>query len=126
MTNPKASNSPYIPEKVEAVLRKHDMVANCFVIGTADVMDRLTGKALVGKKFRSLKPLLEADPAAKGKFFLFEEGRTLTEEMVKWAQARGVQVVPSVNVYHYYDPATMAGKSRDELAPVILAAARKH
>ena len=50
----------------------------------------------------------------------------LTEELVTWAQARGVRVVPSINVYHYYDPATMTGKSREELKPIILAAARKH
>jgi len=126
MLDPKAPHSPDFPAKVEAVLAQHDMLANCYVIGTADVMDRLTGKALVGKKFRSLQPLVDADPAVKGKYFLFEEGRNLTVEMVQWAQARGITVVPSINAYHYYDPATMAGKSREEIAPVILAAARRH
>ncbi|HEX2862003.1 MAG TPA: glycerophosphodiester phosphodiesterase family protein [Lacunisphaera sp.] len=126
MLDPKAPHSPGFAGKVEAVLVEHDMLASCYVIGTADVMDRLTGRARVGKKFRSLRPLLEADPAAREKYFLFEEGRTLTAEMVQWAQARGIPVVPSINTYHYYDPATMAGKSREEIAPVILAAARRH
>ena len=126
MLDPKAPHSADFPAKVEAVLVQHDMLPNCYVIGTADVMDRLTGKALVGKKFRSLKPLLEADAAQKGKYFLFEEGRNLTPEMVKWAQDRGILVVPSINTYHYYDPAIMAGKPREEIAPVILAAARRH
>jgi len=126
MLDSKAPHSADFPAKVEAVLAKHDMFANCYVIGTGDVMDRLTGKARVGKKFRSLKPLIEGDPALKEKYFLFEEGRTLTPEMVQWAQARDILVVPSINTYHYYDAATMAGKSREEIAPAILAAARRH
>lgn len=126
MLDPKAPHSADFPAKVEAVLAKHDMLARCYVIGTADVMDRLTGKAHVGKKFRSLKPLVEADPTVKEKYFLFEEGRNLTPEMVQWAQERGILVVPSINTYHYYDQATMAGKSREEIAPIILAAARRH
>lgn len=123
------SKDPHLADfvgKVEAILVKHDMLGHCCIIGTADAMTHFTGKAPVGKKFRSLKPLLEAEPSAKEKYFLFEEGRTLTEEMIKWAQARGVRIIPSVNVYHYYDAATMAGKSREELAPIILAAARRH
>jgi glycerophosphoryl diester phosphodiesterase len=126
MLDSKNPHSPGFPAKVEAVLRQYDMAGRCYVIGTGDAMDHFTGKVLVGRKFRGLKTLVEADPAAAGKFFLFEEGRTLTAEMVQWARARGVQVVPSVNVYHYYDPATMTGKSRDEIAPVIFAAARRH
>jgi hypothetical protein len=126
MLDSKAPHSPAFPGQVEAILRRHDMLAGCYVIGTGDVMEHLTGKALVGRKFRGLKPLVEADPAAKDRFFLFEQGTTLTEEMVRWAQARGVKVVPSINVYHYYDPATMAGKSREDLAPIIFAAARRH
>ncbi len=112
--------------RIEAVLEKHGMTSRCYIIGTGDTMNHFTGKALVGKKFRGLKALVEADPTAKDRFFLFDEGTTLTADMVKWAQAHGVKVVPSINVYHYYDPATMAGKSRGELAPVILAAARRH
>lgn len=126
MLDPKAPHSADFAAKVEAVLVQHDMLASCYVIGTADVMDRLTGKALVGKKFRSLKPLVDADPSRKKDYFLFEEGRNLTPEMVKWAQDRGIHVVPSINTYHYYDAATMTGKSREEIAPAILAAARRH
>lgn len=126
MLDSKDPHAAGFPEKVEAVLRQYDMLDRVVIIGTGDAMSHFTGKAPVGRKFRSLKPLLEADPAAKAKFFLFDEGRTLTEEMVKWAQARGVRIIPSINVYHYYDPATMAGKSREELKTIILAAARRH
>jgi len=126
MLDSKDPHAPGFPEKVEAILRQHDMLGRVVIIGTADAMNHFTGKAPVGKKFRSLQPLVDADPAAKEKFFLFEEGRTLTEAMIKWAQARGLRIIPSVNVYHYYDPATMTGKPRAEIAPIILAAARRH
>jgi hypothetical protein len=46
--------------------------------------------------------------------------------LARWAQGQGIKVVPSINVYHYYDAATMAGKSRDELAALILPRARQH
>jgi hypothetical protein len=60
----------------------------------------------------------------KSRYFLFDHG-SLTAEMVRWAQSNGLRVIPSINVYHYHDPATMAGKSREELAPLIFAAAQK-
>ncbi len=114
------------PGKVEEILRRHDMLGRTVIIGTSDAMEHFTGKAPVGKKFNSLKAAIEADPTAGDRYFLFEEGRVLTEEMIKWAQAHGVRIVPSINAYHYYNPVTMAGKSRAEIAPTILAAARKH
>ncbi|HVU15438.1 MAG TPA: glycerophosphodiester phosphodiesterase family protein [Candidatus Didemnitutus sp.] len=122
------SKDPHAPDfvgKVDAILTKYDMLGRCYIIGTSDAMDHFTGKALVGRRFRSLKQRVEADPAEKKGSFLFEEGRNLTEEMVRWAQAHGVEVIPSINAYHYYNPATMAGKSRAEIAPPILAAAER-
>lgn len=126
MLDSKDPHTPDFPQKVEAILAKHDMVASCYIIGTGDTLTHFTGKALVGLKFRALRPKLEADPSLKTKYFLFDEGRTLTEEMVRWAQARGVKVVPSINVYHYYDAKTMTGKSRAELEQLILPRAKAH
>ena len=126
MLDSKDPHSPDFPRKLEAILEKHGMVGSCYVIGTGDSMSHFTGKALVGFKYRSLRPRLEADPSLKAKYFLFDEGRTLTAEMVQWAMAQGVKVVPSINVYHYYDAKTMAGKSRAELEKLILPRARAH
>lgn len=126
MLDSKDPHSPDFPQKVEAVLRQHAMLERCYIIGTGDAMKHFTGQAIVGKKFRSLKPVIEADPAARKLYFLFDEGTTLTADMVKWAQAHDVKVVPSINAYHYYNPDTMAGKSRDELATLILPLAQHH
>ncbi|MBL9200857.1 MAG: hypothetical protein JNL39_10140 [Opitutaceae bacterium] len=126
MLDSKNPHSPDFPRKVEAILARHGMVGSCYVIGTGDAMSHFLGKALVGFKYHSLRPRLEADPSLKEKVFLFDEGRTLTAEMVRWAQVQGVKVVPSINVYHYYDAATMAGKSRAELEQLILPRAKAH
>ncbi len=125
MLDSKDPHTKGFPEKVEAILNRYGMLANCYIIGTSDAMDHFAGKAVVGYKFRALKSRIEADATAKERIFLFDEGRNLTAEMVQWAQAHGVRVVPSVNVYHYYDPKTMTGKSREELAPIIFAAAQR-
>ena len=126
MLDSKDPHSPDFPAKVEAILKKYDMVAACTIVGTGDAMNHFAGKAPVGYKFRGMKSRIEADPTAKERIFLFDEGRNLNAEMVQWAQAHGVRVVPSINMYHYFDPATMAGKSRDELEKLILPQARKH
>jgi hypothetical protein len=126
MLDSKDPHSPGFVEKVETILRKYDMLDRCYIIGTADALKHFLGKALVGLKYRSLRSRLEADPGLRDKYFLFDEGTTLTAEMVRWAQERGVKVVPSINGYHYFDPKTMQGKSRDELAKLILPLARRH
>lgn len=126
MLDSKNPHSPDFASKVESVLKSHGMLERCYIIGAGDAMEHFTGKAPVGRKYRSLKPHLDREPAAKEKYFLFDEGTTLTAEMVKWAQSLGVKVVPSINAYHYYDPKTMAGKTRAELAELILPRARQH
>ncbi len=126
MLDSKDPHTSGFPAKVEAILKKYGMVEHCYIIGTDDVMNHFVGKALVGRNFGAMRALIEADPAAKDRYFLFDVGGALTAERVKWTQDHGVRVVPSINVYHYYDPATMAGKSREELKPIILAAARRH
>jgi glycerophosphoryl diester phosphodiesterase len=121
------SKNPHGPEfcaKIERVLREHDMLDRCYVIGTADALEHFRGKAPVGLKARPLRARLEADPALARHYFLFDEGK-MTEDTVRWAQSLGLEIVPSINTQHYYDHATMAGKSREELAPIILAAAKR-
>jgi glycerophosphoryl diester phosphodiesterase len=124
MLDSKDPHSPEFCAKIDAVLKQHDMLNRCLIIGTRDALEYFQGKAPVGLKYRPLRARLDADPAARSSYFLFDHG-TLTAEMVKWAQGLGVRVVPSINVYHYYDPQTMTGKSREELAPIILAAAKR-
>jgi glycerophosphoryl diester phosphodiesterase len=124
MLDSKDPHSADFCAKVETILRRHEMLADCYVIGTRDAMDHFVGKALVGAKFGLLKSKLEADPNAVRQYFLFGQGN-MTNEMIEWALARGVKVVSSINAYHYYNPATMKGRSRSELEAMIMAAARQ-
>jgi glycerophosphoryl diester phosphodiesterase len=124
MLDSKDPHSAEFCAKIEAVLKQHDMLHRCLIIGTRDALEYFFGKAPVGLKYRPLRARIEADPAANDRYFLFDHG-TLTAEMVKWAQGLGISVIPSINGYHYYDPQTMTGKSREELAPVIMAAAKR-
>lgn len=121
------SKNPHGPDfcaKVEAILRRYDMLEKCVVIGSADALEHFVGKAPVGLKARSLQPKLAADPGLAKHYVLFDEG-SMTEATVRWAQALGLTIIPSINTQHYYDATTMNGKSREELAPVILAAAKR-
>ena len=124
MIDSKDPHSAEFCAKVEAVLKQHDMLERSLIIGTRDALDHFLGKAPVGLKYRPLRARAEKDDTAKQRYLLFDHG-TLTEEMVNWTKAQGIAVIPSINVYHYYDATTMAGKSRDELAPIILAAAQR-
>ena len=124
MLDSKDPHSSAFCAKIEAILKQHEMLERCVVIGTRDALEYFSGKALVGLKYRPLRVRIDADPNAKERYFLFDHG-TLTEEMVRWAQRAGVRVVPSINVYHYFDPKTMTGKSREELEPLILNAAQR-
>jgi glycerophosphoryl diester phosphodiesterase len=123
MLDSKDPHSTDFCAKIEAVLKRHNMLERCLIIGTRDALEYFLGKAPVGLKYRPLRARLESNPTARDRYFLFDHG-TLTEDMVRWAQGLGVKVVPSINVYHYYDPKTMDGKSRDELRPIIFAAAK--
>jgi glycerophosphoryl diester phosphodiesterase len=124
MLDSKDPHSAEFCTKVEAILKKYGMVGSCYIIGTRDALDHFTGKALVGLKYGALKARVENDPSAKEKYFLFGQG-DMTTEMVRWAQAQGLKVVPSINVYHYYDAKTMDGKPRAELEKIIFAAAQR-
>jgi glycerophosphoryl diester phosphodiesterase len=125
MLDSKAPHGPDFPAKLEAALKAHDLVASCYVIGTGDAMEHFKGKALVGWKSRPLTSRIEADPAQKAHICLFDEGRNLTVETAKWALARGVRVVVSINVYHYHNAVTMAGKPAAEVETLMMAAAKR-
>jgi len=125
MLDSKEPHSADFVTKVEAILIAHSMLDRSLIIGSGDALKHFFGKAPVGLKYRSLRPRLEKDPSLKDSYFLFDEGTTLTPDMVKWAQSHDVRVVPSINVYHYYET-SMQGKSREEMAAIILPRAKAH
>lgn len=125
MLDTKDPHTPDFPARIEAILRRHGMLESCYVIGTTASRRHFLGKARVGANQAALKAALAEDPKAKDRYFLFEHGNRLDAEKVSWAKANGVKIVPTVNIFHYYDQATMAKLPPAEVKQLILAAARR-
>jgi glycerophosphoryl diester phosphodiesterase len=101
MLDTKAPHSPGFPARIEAILARHGMVASCYVIGTPESRQHFLGKAPVAANSAILRDLLAREPRTVASYFLFEHGNELTPAKVAWAQAHGIKVVPTVNLFHY-------------------------
>jgi glycerophosphoryl diester phosphodiesterase len=86
---------------IESILAKYDMVALCYIIDTPESRRYFAGKAPVGASSDFLKKLVTENPKEKDRFYLFEHGPELDPEKMKWAQANGIRIVPSINMDHY-------------------------
>lgn len=87
--------------EMERELQRTDLLASAYVIGTEESRKYFHGKAKVGVTFARLREAVAAKQKVSSLYFLFEWGKTLTTEQVKFAQSHGVTVVPSVNTFHY-------------------------
>ena len=88
-------------EEMERELKRTGLLESTYLIGLESSRRHFHGKARVSLNSAQLK-----DAVAKGEdvarlYFLFEWGKTLTEEQVKFANQHKVPVVPSVNTFHY-------------------------
>lgn len=90
-------------DELESVLVENDLLESAFIIGTDQSRRRFLGKAKVGVDRSALKEALDRDESVTSRYFLFEHGRDLDAETVHWAEGLGVDVVPSINIFHYDD-----------------------
>jgi hypothetical protein len=88
---------------MEASLRENGLLAGAFVIGTEQARAWFHGKARVGVDREQLEKAVAAGEDVRSLYFLFEHGRDLDAETVRYAQKLGVAVVPSINIFHYAD-----------------------
>lgn len=88
---------------MEASLRENGLLAGAFVIGTDESRAWFHGKARVGVDRAQLRKAVAASEDVRSLYFLFEHGRDLDAETVRYAQKLGVAVVPSINIFHYDD-----------------------
>jgi len=100
-------------EEMERVLVENGLLESAYFIGTAESREFFKGKARISIIYEGL-----VDAVAKGEpvaehYFLFMHGNELTREQVRYAQARKVPVVPSVNLFHYREEDPMAGAYGD-------------
>lgn len=101
MLDTKPPHSEKFPARIEAILAGHGMVASCYVIGTEASRRHFLGKAPVAANMAALKEILAREPADAAKYYLFEHGNVLTPDKVAWANANGIRIVPTVNLFHY-------------------------
>lgn len=88
---------------METSLRENGLLAGAFVIGTDQARAWFHGKARVGVDREQLKKAVASGEDVRSLYFLFEHGRDLDAQTVRYAQNLGVAVVPSINIFHYDD-----------------------
>ncbi len=106
-------------EQIEQALREHNLLGDVplYVIGTSQskAFFRGRGGAKIGANRTRIREALEAGEDVEAGMFLFEHGRDLDEETVRWCQSLGVDVVPSVNLFHYNGLDDPMGTARSDL-----------
>lgn len=95
------SHSRAFYQEIEREMRRAGLLESAYIIGTEEARAYFQGKAKVGVTFERLQKAADQREDVGKLYFLFEWGRTLTAEQVRFAQQRDVTVVPSVNTFHY-------------------------
>ena len=94
-------HSPAFYEEMDRELRKADLLESAYVIGLDSSRSFFRGKARVAVNIQQLRDAVSKGEPVSRLYFLFEWGKTLTPEMVRFAQQHSVPVVPSINTFHY-------------------------
>ena len=88
-------------DEIEKELRAAGMLESTYFSGLESGWKHFRGKARVAVNMKQLKEAVTKGEDVAKLYFLFEWGKTLTPEMVKFAQNHRVAVVPSINTFHY-------------------------
>jgi glycerophosphoryl diester phosphodiesterase len=102
-------------EHIAAVLRDYGLMGNALAIGSPAGREYFLGWIKTSIRCRRLAQMADAlDRARLGsERFLFDHGNVITPEDLRRAQALGILVVPSINLFHYRGEDPMAGAQRD-------------
>jgi glycerophosphoryl diester phosphodiesterase len=87
--------------QIDESLRDHNQLKTTYVIGAEEVKKRLTGKAIVSRKYDQIVAAKKNGEDVANRYFLFPRGNKFKEPDIQQAIKLGVAVVPSVNVFHY-------------------------
>ncbi|MFN0169773.1 MAG: glycerophosphodiester phosphodiesterase [Bryobacteraceae bacterium] len=88
-------------QEMERELKRTGLLESTYFIGTEESRQYFKGKARIGVTFVQLQQAIARGEKTGTPYFLFEWGKTLTPEQVRFAQQHGVPVVPSINTFHY-------------------------
>jgi glycerophosphoryl diester phosphodiesterase len=107
------SHGPAFYQEIEKDLRRTGLLESTYFIGLEEAGDYFKGKSRVSVNFKQLEAAVEHGEDVRRLYFLFEWGKTLTPEQVRFAQKHGVAVVPSVNMFHYEGKQPLASGTAD-------------
>ncbi len=106
-------------QAIEDSLRSNGLLAGAYIIGTEQSRTRFHGKARIGVDRKKLREAVESGEDVVRLYFLFEHGRDLDAETVRYAQDLGVPVVPSINIFHYDDLPDHLSAAEDDVRRML-------
>ena len=124
MIDLKPPHSPALPALIEMILRREGMLESTSIIGTPAARTHFAGKASVGYAYAKLLARLATERHARQRYFVFDEGRRLSDRRLRLARALRIKIIPSVNVFHYEEHPVIARKPAAERPALVRAAAR--
>lgn len=93
-------------------LTDNDLLDSAYVIGTDQARKVLLDRAKIGINPKKLVDHVAGGEDVRRRYFLFGHNRDFDVETVELARSRGVDVVPSINTFHY--PAATHLESADQ------------
>ncbi len=86
--------------ELESALRDNGLLESAYFLCPPGIPERFRGKARLSSNARRLREMAARGEPVERLYFLFERG-DMQEEDVRWAQARGIPVVPAINSFRY-------------------------
>jgi len=94
----KHSEAYYV--ELESALRDNGLLESAYFLCPPGIPERFRGKARLSSNAQRLREMAARGEPVEKLHFLFERGN-MKEDDVRWAQARGIPVVPAINSFHY-------------------------
>jgi glycerophosphoryl diester phosphodiesterase len=100
---------------IERILKKYNLIENALIIGDTEVVEKFYGIAKIAWRDR-LEVANKSDKAVNNpssNYFIFNHGEHFNEEEINGFHEMGLQVIVSINAWHYLqsDPQLEHGKA---------------
>jgi len=94
-------------------LEDNDLLDSAYVIGTEQARKVFLDRAKIGINPRKLVDHVAGGEDVKRRYFLFGHSVDFESEAIELARSRGVDVVPSINTFHYPVETHLEGAAAD-------------
>ncbi len=100
-------------ESLVTTLEDNDLLDSAYVIGTEQARQVFLDRAKIGVNPLKLVDHVASGEDVKRRYFLFGHGRDFESEAIELARSRGVDIVPSINTFHYPAATHLDGAAAD-------------